>query len=179
LTSPLEETPLTDQQLRFVEEMLLDPSSQTGAAKRAGYSISTATQAASRLMADPRVKESLRIAQETRAKSMGISKERVLQELARIAFADVGDQVTVNEEGEFDLSKLKGTSSEVVVNTISGKSGKSKAVTVKTVKQADRLAALVKLGQHLGMFKDNEVSVHLTLDKLVEQSYKVEDKEEP
>lgn len=172
MTNPLEETPLSEQQLRFVEEILIDPSSQTGAAKRAGYSLSTATQAASRLMADPRVKEAIRLAQETRIKAIGITTERVLQELARIAFADVGDQIEVSEDGEFDLSKLRGTSSEVVVNTISGKSGKSKAVTVKTVKQADRLAALEKLGKHLGMFKNDEVQINLTLDKLVEQSYK-------
>lgn len=176
-----EDAPLSPQQLRFVEEMLIDPTSQVKAAKRAGYSISTASQAASRLMADTRVKQAIQLAQDARSKEIGISKERILQELARIAFADVGEKITVNEDGDIDLSTLRGTASEVIVNAISGKGGKNKAVSVKTVKMADKISALVKMGQHLGMFKEQEVSVHLTLDKLIEDSYKepVEDSSIP
>ena len=47
--------PLEPMQLRFVTEYISDSSSVKAAAIRAGYSIDTASQQGSRLLADPRV----------------------------------------------------------------------------------------------------------------------------
>jgi phage terminase small subunit len=172
----LSDKPLSPQQLRFVEEYLVDPSSITAAAKRAGYAISSAPQAGSRLMADPRIKRAIQIAQDKRAEAIGISKERVLQELAKIAFAEVGELVSLNGDDEsVDFSKLKGSAAEVSVTATSAGGRKAKAVSIKSVKQSDKINALVKIGQHLGVFKEQEVQVNLSLDSLIKDSYKTED----
>lgn len=167
---PAEDRPLSVQQLRFVEEYCVDPTSITQAAKRAGYALGSASQAASRLMADPRIKRAIQVAQDKRAESIGISKERILQEIAKIAFAEVGSEITV-EDDEIDLSKLRGSASEVIVSTSASGGRKSRSVSVRTVKQADKLGALYKLGQHVGMFKEQTVDVNLSLDNLIKDSY--------
>lgn len=168
---PQEDRPLSVQQLRFVEEMVADPSNVTKAAKRAGYSIHTANESGGRNMMDPRIKRAIQIAQDTRSAAIGISKERVLQELAKVAFAQLGEQVKLTEDGDIDMGSLKNTISEVAISATSGKN-KSKTTTVKTVKMADKVAALVKLGQHLGMFKTEvEHSGSVGLLDLINDSY--------
>ena len=172
--TPQEDRPLSPQQLRFVEEMVADPSNVTKAAKRAGYSLHTANESGGRNMMDPRIKRAIKVAMDTRAESIGLSKERVLQELMKIGFAQLGEQVKVTEDGDIDMGSLKNSVSEVAISATSGKN-KSKTTTVKTVKMADKVAALVKLGQHLGMFKTEvEHSGQVGLIDLINQSYQEE-----
>lgn len=168
----IEDRPLSPMQLAFVREYVSDPSSVTKAAKRAGYSIQTANEAGGRLMMDPRVKRAIQIAQDNRSEAIGISSERVLQELAKIAFANPGDEIKTTVEGDIDLSSVKGALAEVIVSTTTGRS-KYKNISVKTVKIADKITALRLLGQHIGMFKEQvEVSGKLSLAELIDQSYK-------
>lgn len=168
-----EDKPLSAMQIRFVEEMIIDPSNVTKAAKRAGYSLSTANEAGGRLMMDSRVKKMIETAQDTRAKAIGISQERILQELAKIAFAEAGAEIKLTADGDLDMQSLKNQVGEVIVSAQTGRN-KSKATSFKTVKIADKVTALVKIGQHLGMFKDQvEVSGQLSLEKLIEQSFEV------
>lgn len=167
--------PLNPMQTRFVEEMLEDPTSPTAAAKRAGYALKHASHAASGLMKDVRVQETLKKAQDKRAERIGISKERVLQELALIAFAKVGGLVRVVDGVEqVNVGGLNDINSdfpiEATVSTTKG-SIKTQTITYRTVKLADKIAALEKLGKHLGMFKDQvEVNGTISLEKLVEAS---------
>jgi phage terminase small subunit len=167
--------PLNPQQWRFVEEYLIDPSSQTKAAIRAGYSEDSATQTASRLLSLPKVQEAIEHAQKMRAEEIGISKTRILQELALIAFAKINELSLEDLENtplQMIASQSKNFPTEVVVTSTKGKNA-GKTVTVKTVKTADKLAALDKLGKHLGMFKEQvEVGGSLNLTKLIEDSYK-------
>lgn len=168
----LEDRPLSPMQVRFVEEYVQDPTSITKAAKRAGYALETANVAGSRLMADPRIKHAIQVAQDTRAEAIGLSKERVLQELAKIAFAAPGEEIKTTLDGDIDMQSIKGSLAEVIVSTTTGRS-KYKNISVKTVKIADKITALVKLGQHMGMFKDQvEVTGKLSLAELIDQSYK-------
>lgn len=168
----IEDRPLSPMQVRFVEEYVQDPTSITKAAKRAGYSLETANVAGSRLMADPRIKRAIQVAQDTRAEAIGLSKERVLQELAKIAFATPGEEIKTTLDGDIDMQSVKGSLAEVIVSTTTGRS-KYKNISVKTVKIADKITALVKLGQHMGMFKDQvEVTGKLSLAELIDRSYK-------
>src|SRR6202012_68234 len=125
-------------QLRFVSEMVADPSNVTKAAKRAGYSLHTANESGGRLMMDPRIKRAIQVAMDARAQSIGLTKERVIQELMKVAFAEAGAQVKLTEDGDIDLSSMKNSVSEVAISATSGKN-KSKTTTVKTVKMADKV----------------------------------------
>lgn len=167
--------PLNPQQWRFVEEYLIDPSSQAKAAIRAGYSEDSAPQIASRLLAMPKVQEAIEHAQRMRAEEIGISKTRILQELALVAFSKINELQLEDLENtplQMIASQSKNFPTEVIVSSTKGKNA-GKTVTVKTVKIADKLAALDKLGKHLGMFKEQvDVSGSLNLTKLIEDSYK-------
>lgn len=79
---------LTVKQERFVQEYLIDLNA-TQAAIRAGYSESTANQQGSRLLANVKISDAVAAAQVERQRRMGISQDRVLQELARIGFSDI------------------------------------------------------------------------------------------
>ena len=76
---------LTEKQQRFVEEYLIDLNA-TQAAIRAGYSAKTADQQGSRMLANVKVQQAISVAMAERSKRTGINQDRVVLELARIAF---------------------------------------------------------------------------------------------
>lgn len=177
--------PLSTMAQRFAEEFIRDSSSSKKAAIRAGYSIDTAAQIGSRLLADKRVRKLIKESQKKGAEICGITAARVLQELALIAFAKPGDVVIVDSKGEatvdlHGLSRDSSAGSEVQVNILDSGGRKSKSVSVKTVKPADKVAALTQIGKHLGMFKEQvEISTTTTLKDLIDQSFKDEPLEMP
>lgn len=163
---------LNPKQRQFVDEYLLDPTSGAKAAIRAGYAVKYVHEKASELMHHPKIKAVIEREQAKRAEKLGITKERVLQELALIAFSTMDEAITVGGQDEINLKDLKEspTPTEVIITTVRGNKP-SKSITVKSIKLSDKLAALEKLGKHLGMFKDQvEHSGHMTLEQLVEDS---------
>lgn len=172
-------SPLSPQQLKFVSEYLLDPSSQAKAAIRAGYSLDHAGSIASRLLKDQRIQKALEKAQDVAIDTIGITKARILQELSLIAFAKGTDGFSQDEDGnlEIDVNALgklnESNPTEVTVSRSSDGSGKVfKQVQVKTVKISDKKSALELLGKEVGLFKDKlEVTGSLSLQRLIEDSF--------
>jgi len=80
---------MTPRQQRFVEEYLADANGHQ-AALRAGYKPRSARQAVTQLLKQPEVAEAIRQGMAARAERMRITTDRVLLEIARIAFADIG-----------------------------------------------------------------------------------------
>lgn len=156
--------------LKFVSEYLSDPTNATAAAKRAGYSIDTAKEQASRLMADPRVKKLIQESLDKAISKMGITAEKVIQRYWKIASADPGDVVTFNEEGEAIVNP--DSVAEVSVTQMGGKGQKKvHSVTSKTVKTSDQLKALDSLADIMGIKQEREVKeVNLSFAQLVEAS---------
>lgn len=79
---------LTDKQARFVEEYLIDLNA-TQAAIRAGYSEKTAQEQSSRLLSNVMVKEAVERGKAKTANKLEITRERVLQTIAEIAFEEI------------------------------------------------------------------------------------------
>jgi len=75
------------RQSRFVDEYLIDLDGKH-AAIRAGYAPSDAKNQAYRLLRTPEIADAIHAAMAERSRRTGITPERVLEELARIAFAD-------------------------------------------------------------------------------------------
>lgn len=164
---------LTPKQELFVREYLVDLNA-TQAAIRAGYSPKTAHVIGNENLNKPEIQTAISVAKEQRAKRVDITADRVLQELAKIAFADVSDLVEQDEEtGRTRLRALKQLPGGVI-SEITERPGKDGPVM--TVKLWDKGQALAKLGQHLGLF-DKEappppapvVNVNLNLGEIVRE----------
>jgi phage terminase small subunit len=149
---------LTPKQARFVQQYLVDLNA-TAAAERAGYSKRTAKSIGHDLLKNEKVSEAIAKAMGKRAERTGITADRVLQELARIAFFDPrsllnpdGTSRPVNELDDDTAAALAGM--EVTEEFDGkGKSRKSLGFT-KKVKVADKVQALGLAMRHLGMLND-------------------------
>jgi phage terminase small subunit len=153
---------LTDKQARFVEEYLLDLNA-TQAAIRAGYSEKTARQVGAENLSKPAIAEAVAAAQLARSRRTEITQDRVLQELARIGFADIRQLFEWDEEAAAfvpsrDLTEDQAAAiSEIQAETTTtrDRAGTTVDTTVKLkLKTYDKLGALEKIGKHLGMFVD-------------------------
>src|SRR3954452_24234115 len=78
---------LNERQRRFVAEYLLDLNA-TQAAIRAGYAAATANRTGPRLLSNVGVAAGIAEAQAGRSRRTEVTQDRVVLELARIAFSD-------------------------------------------------------------------------------------------
>jgi len=153
---------LTKKQKRFVEEYLIDLNA-TQAAIRAGYSPDSAEQIGYQLLQKTSVSCEIAKAMAERSKRTGISQDRILYELAKMAFANISNVV------DLDSAKVKPDASDEDLSCIQSVRIKpNEWGTEREVKLYDKKAALELLGKHLGMFKDN-------LNLTVETSEKLDD----
>ncbi|WP_231940655.1 terminase small subunit [Acidovorax sp. RAC01] len=87
---------MTPKQQRFVDEYMVDLNA-TQAAIRAGYSAHTANEQGSRLLANVSVQAAISIARKAQQERTGITADRVLTEIALVAFADARELVEVRK----------------------------------------------------------------------------------
>lgn len=140
---------------RFCDEYLIDLNA-TQAVIRAGYKINGDNSAASigsKLLKDSAVAKEIAKQMAERSKRTGINQDRVVQELARIAFVRATDVIETEDASvkeyasEDDLACIQ----SIKVKTVNS----DKATTVeREVKLNDKMKALELLGKHLGMFID-------------------------
>lgn len=143
---------MTLKQKRFVEEYLIDLNA-TQAAIRAGYSPKTAQEQASRLLSNVMVQSAISKAEADRSRRTGINQDRVIRELAKIAFLNPVDVIDMDDatiQGQANRDDTACIAS-VKVKTIPTEDG---GITEREVKTYDKLKALELLGKHLGMFTD-------------------------
>jgi phage terminase small subunit len=143
---------LTTKQQRFVEEYLVDHNA-TQAAIRAGYSERTACEQASRLLANVKVKAALREAVKKQSERTQITADRVIQELARIGFADSRKVFEWGPEG-VKVRPSKDLDDETAAAVAEVSETRTDAGGTIRVKLADKVAALTLLGKHFGAFTD-------------------------
>lgn len=149
---------LTPKQRRFVEQYLVDLNGKQ-AAIRTGYSPKTAEVQASRLLSKAKVRAEVAKRQGKISEKLEVSAESIKAELAKIGFANMADYMRAGADGDpyLDFSKLTRDQAaalqEVTVEDYTEGRGED-ARDVKRVKfkLADKRAALVDLGRHLGMF---------------------------
>lgn len=143
---------LTKKQKMFVEEYMIDLNA-TQAAIRAGYKPETAYSIGNENLRKPEVKSRIDVLMAERSKRTGVNADRVVRELAKIAFGNATDVV------DFDNATLKDNVSEddlamlqsVKVRVIPTQNGKG---IEREIKFADKLKALELLGKHLGIYID-------------------------
>ena len=152
---------MTKKQKQFIEEYLIDLNA-TQAAIRAGYSPDTAKSIGSENLTKPDIKAQIARAMAERSRRTGVNADRVIMELAKIAFVNANDVI------DAETATLK-------PDALPEDTAAIQSVKVKTfgedglereIKMADKLKALELLGKHLGMFRDKlEVSGTLETEK--------------
>ncbi len=147
---------LTKKQKIFCDEYLIDLNA-TQAAIRAGYSVESAGSIGNENLKKPEIRACIEKAMAERSKRTGINADRVLRELARIAFVNAADVIN------FDNATIAEGASEddtaaiasVKVKTIPTADGEG---VEREIRLADKIKALELCGKHLGMFKDDPES---------------------
>jgi phage terminase small subunit len=137
------------KQERFVEEYLIDLNAKQ-AAIRAGYKPNNADVIGYQLLQKTSVKNAIEKAMAERSRRTGISQDRVLYELAKMAFVNISDVV------DLDDARVKADATEEDLACIQAvKIKPNEFGTEREIKMYDKKASLELLGRHLGMFKDN------------------------
>lgn len=155
---------LAGRRARFVIEYLIDLNAAQ-AAIRAGYSARGATVAGTRLLADVSVQAAIAKAMETRLVRTEITQDRVLNELALLAFSDISNYA-IDDNGNLTPAQGKPQSVMRVVSSMKRKvrfvferdgAPPTKEVEVE-FKLWDKPGPLKLAGRHVGLFpaKDRE-----------------------
>ncbi|MEE8245982.1 MAG: terminase small subunit [Alphaproteobacteria bacterium] len=137
---------MTPRQRRFVQEYLVDLNA-TQAAKRAGYGKDSVW----RLLRNPVVAAAIEKAQAKRAERTRVSADKVVTELAKVAFGDPRRLFSWGPGGVVLRDSADLTEAEAALVSEVSETRTSKGGTRK-VKLHCKLTALNALGKHLGIF---------------------------
>jgi len=160
--SILDSLKLAPKQYLFVQEYLIDLNASQ-AAIRAGYSVKNAEFQAHCLLKNPKVKHAIKLAMYEREQRTKVTQDRVIQELAKIAFINPTDVVNSHDASLCDGAVREDTAaiSSIRVKRIPTKEGFG---VEREIKLHDKIRALELLGKHLGLFNDK---LNITADAVV------------
>lgn len=146
---------MTEKQKIFADEYLVDLNATR--AYRAAYpnckKDSSADAAARKLLGNTRIQTYITERMEERQKRTEITQDRVVQELAAIAFARATDYVEVRYNGVNSTVVIKPTA-ELSDEQICAIAGIKEGANGIEIKLNDKEKALELLGRHLGMWND-------------------------
>jgi phage terminase small subunit len=150
---------MTPKQQAFILEYLVDLCGAK-AAVRAGYAPKQAKKTAHELMQKPAIQEAIAKAMRNRSQRTEITQDRVLQEVARIAFLD--PRKLLRDDGTPRLmSELDDDTAAALVGLDiteeygpGAEGGREKIGYTKKMKLADKVGALGLAMRHLGMLND-------------------------
>ncbi|HEV2263549.1 MAG TPA: terminase small subunit [Stellaceae bacterium] len=144
---------LSPRQQKFVEQYLITGVASQ-AAIRAGYSPASAWSAGSRLRRNPKIAKAIRVGRANEARRAQIAHERVLLELARVAFSDIGEVLDWTGGDDVTLrpkAKISPHHRAAIAEIVPRRMGKG-----PRIKFHNKARALEALARHLGIF-DNVV----------------------
>jgi len=160
--SVLDSLKLTPKQRLFVQEYLIDLNAKQ-ASIRAGYSPANAEFQGHQLINNPKVKQAIELAMYEREQRTKVTQDRVIEELAKIAFLNPTDIIN-----EYDASLRNGAAREdtAAISSIRVRRTPSKngMGIEREIKLHDKIRALELLGKHLGLFNDK---LNITADAVV------------
>jgi len=172
---------------RFAQEYLIDLDPHR-AAIDSGYSETIAKSKAFQWVAGggrstkPYLFEAIQRAMAERSKRTEITQDMVVQELARIGFADMADFVTIDESGMIQanpLNTLEEGKSRIIRKVREKRVIKSTAEGDQVLdatyefELCDKVKSLELLGKHLGMFTDkHEVDLKQPINLVIRKFYR-------
>jgi len=153
---------MTERQKRFIAEYLIDLNA-TQAAIRAGYSVKTAGSIGDENLKKPEINSAIAKEMAKRSKRTGVNQDRVVLELAKIAFVNASDVIDADTATVKDDATADDTAAiqSIKVKVFPTKDGEG---VEREIKLGDKLKALELLGKHLGMWNDKlDLNVNLPI----------------
>lgn len=148
---------LTPKQSRFVEEYLTDLNA-TQAAIRAGYRQQNAGIIGFENLTKPYIRDAIEAAQRERSARTGITADRVVQEIARVAFSSLRDVMAWGPTGASVLpdDKITPDAAAAIAEITETNAG------IK-IKLHNKVAALEQLAKHVGLYggKQDGETIHV------------------
>ncbi|MFB3855011.1 MAG: terminase small subunit [Vicinamibacterales bacterium] len=147
---------LTPRQRRFVQEYVVDLNA-TAAATRSGYSTRAARAIGCENLTKPNIARAIKAALEARAARTAVTADRVLEELALLAFSSVEDY-QVTDAGEVVLAPTARPGAMRALQSIKhrlttrGRGDDAETVREVEIRLWDKPGPLRLAGQHLGLF---------------------------
>lgn len=153
---------LNTKQETFCREYIVDLNA-TQAAIRAGYSTKTAKVMGHENLTKPDIQKFIAVLMDERGKKTEITAERVVQELAKVAFASMRHFIRVDENGQpqidlgatdnDNLDALMEVQTETVLESRgSGDEREFDTIRKTKIKLHNKLGALHELAEHTGVF---------------------------
>lgn len=155
---------LSPKQDLFCREYLVDLNA-TQAYIRAGYSPRGARQSAGRLLTNADIEARLRALMDERSERVGIKADDVLRELGRIGLFDIRKVVewgggdvrfvpshVIDDDTAAAIQEVKAEVMRSMPNE-DDEDAPPMQVVKMSIKMASKVAALTKLGEHLGLFQ--------------------------
>lgn len=163
---------MTPRQAIFYGEYIKDGNG-TRAAIAAGFPERSAHVAAARMLKNAKVAAAIEAWRERQCEKLEITAERVLQELAKLAYFDPknlydkdGNRIPVHLLD--DLTRAAVAAVEDETQASETEDGTRTVTRRQRVKMAEKGANLERLGKYLGLFKDRvEHEGKITLEELV------------
>lgn len=170
---------LTDKQIRFVGEYLLDLNATRAYRDVYGAKQSVAETNGPRLLGNARVSAAVAAGQKARSERTGITQDRVLEELGIVAFSDIR-HYAIDAEGAVKLVEGAPDHAYRAISSVKSKrrtiprEDKEPIIEVETeLRFWSKPDALRMSGQHLGMFTEKvEHSAHESLAGILTRSWK-------
>ena len=151
---------LNKRQELFCREYIVDMNG-TQAAIRAGYKPDNAKVVACQMLQKPEIRFCVAKLQEKAFERLDLNAQRVLYELACIAFANAQDFTRVGSDGEpeLDMSKMSreqwAAIAEYNEDSTGGQNdGERRLIVRRKVKMLDKVAALGLLGKYFKLFTE-------------------------
>lgn len=143
------------------------------AAIRAGYSVRTANEQGARLLANVSIQNNISKRMAERSRRTGVNQDRVVIELAKIAFINAADVIDPDDATIKEGATTDDTAAiqSVKVKVIPTKEGEG---VEREIRLNDKLKALELLGRHLGMW-DDRLDVHVNIPVVISGEDKLED----
>jgi len=138
---------LTLRRLQFIDEYMIDRNG-TQAAIRAGYSAKAAGKMAHTLLSDYRVRAEIERRAAELSERASVSAAQVIEKLAAIVNANIGDYLVAGPDGQLrlDIDKLKSEQASAVQDVVTESGAR--------IRMHDKISAADKLLRHLGGYKD-------------------------
>ena len=171
-TSAIEPTKaLPPRRVAFVREYLVDLNASR-AARDVGYAAKSASVEGSRLLANAEVQAEITRQRAILMEQSNVTPEKIVAELAVIAFSDLGDYIRIHQDGtpSIELGNMPPGATRAIasLNTDATRTATGRQTAKIRIKLHDKQAALVSLAKIFGVMTGDGVNVNVSLGETSE-----------